>query len=133
MTPIQSTLMVNSGHRKMFVKETSSSIIIETIRALFDSLWIQLEKFSFLTGWPPWLENPQSWIIKIGAEFIIQISLVLSERRLHEGQNHLFCDDKIPGFRDWFIEVWMSTDIGGVTILIFSGITTNWDFLFVTN
>ena len=50
------------------------------------------------------MENRQRWIIKIGAEFIIQVSLVLSERALDEGQNHLLCDDKISGFRNWLIE-----------------------------
>ena len=50
----------------------------------------------------------------------MQVSLVLSERRLHEGQNHLFCDDKISGFRNWFIEVCMSIDNGRVTISRFS-------------
>ena len=66
----------------------------------------------------------------------MQVSLVLSERRLHEGQNHLFCDDKISGFRNWFIEVCMSVDTGRVTISRFSsdrgtkaGITRNCDFL----
>ena len=52
--------------------------------------------------------------------FIIQISLVLSQRRLYDGQKHLFCDNKISGFRTWFIEVWMSADTGRVTILRFS-------------
>ena len=107
----------------LFVKETSSSIVMGTGRSLFDSLCIQLNKFSFLTSWPPWLENRQSWIIKIGAEFIMQVSLMLSERRLHEGQNHLFCDDKISGFRNWFIEVCMSADTGRVTISRFSSDT----------
>ena len=36
--------------------------------------------------------------------------LVLSERVLHEGQNHLFFDDKISGFRNWLREVCMSVD-----------------------
>ena len=45
---------------------------------------------------------------------------MLSERTLHEGQNHLFCNDKISGFRNWFIEVWMSADTGRVTISRFS-------------
>ena len=76
----------------LFVKETSSSTVMGTTRCLFDSLWVQLKKFASLISWPPWLENRQSWIIKIGAEFIIQVSLVLSERALHEGQNYLFCD-----------------------------------------
>ena len=53
----------------------------------------------------------------------MQVSLVLSERRLHEGQNHLFCDNKISGFRDWFIEVWMSADTGWATISRFSSET----------
>ena len=35
---------------------------------------------------------------------------MLSERVLHEGQNHLFCDDKILGLRNWLIEVCMSVD-----------------------
>ena len=61
-----------------------------------------------------------SWIIKIGAECIIQVSLVLSERTLHEGQNHLFCDNKISGFRNWLIEVWISADTGRVKISRFS-------------
>ena len=100
----------------LFVKETSSSTVMGTTRCLFDSLWVQLKKFASLISWPPWLENRQSWIIKIGAEFIIQVSLVLSERALHEGQNHLLCDDKISGFRNWLIEAWMSADTGRVKI-----------------
>ena len=49
------------------VKETSFSVFMGTVRSLFDLLWVQLNFFSFLTSWPPWLENRQSWIIKIGA------------------------------------------------------------------
>ena len=104
----------------LFVKETSSSTVKGTTRCLFDSLWVQLKKFASLISWPPWLENRQSWIIKIGAEFIIQVSLVLSERALHEGQNHLLCDDKISGFRNWLIELWMSADTSRVKISRFS-------------
>ena len=59
----------------------------------------------------------------MGAEFIIQVSLVLSQRRLHDGQNHLFCDVKISGFKNWFIEVWMSAETGRVTISRFSSDT----------
>ena len=47
---------------------------------------------------------------------MIQVSLAPSERRLHEGQNHLLCDDKISGFRNWFREVWMSADNGRITM-----------------
>ena len=53
----------------------------------------------------------------------MQVSLVLSERRLHEGQNHLFCDNKISDFRNWLIEVCMSVDTGRVTISRFSSDT----------
>ena len=45
---------------------------------------------------------------------------MLPERRLHEGQNHLFCNDKIPHFRNWFMEVWKSADTGRVAISRFS-------------
>ena len=53
----------------------------------------------------------------------MQVSLVLSKRRLHEGQNHLFCYDKISGLRNWFIELCMSVDTGRVTISRFSSDT----------
>ena len=41
---------------------------------------------------------------------------MLSERTLYGGQNHVFCDDKIFGFRKWLIEVWLSADTGRVKI-----------------
>ena len=87
----------------LFLKETLCSTIMATVRSWFDSLWVQLKKFSFLTGWPHCLENRQSWIIKIRGDFVRQVSLVLSERTLHEGQNYLLCDGKISGFRNWYI------------------------------
>ena len=60
MTPIQSAWMVNSGNQRILVKETSSYIVMGTVRSLLDSLWVQLKKLSFLTSWPPWLEKQQS-------------------------------------------------------------------------
>ena len=45
---------------------------------------------------------------------------MLSERAPHEGQNHLFCNDKIFCFRNWLIEVWMSADTRIVKISRFS-------------
>ena len=77
MTPNQCARMVKEY---LFVKETLSSIVMGTVRFLFDLLRVQLKKFSLLI-----VENHQIWIIKIGAEFIIQVSLVLSQRRLHDG------------------------------------------------
>ena len=53
----------------------------------------------------------------------MQVSLVLSQRRLYDGQNYLFCDIKISGFKNWFIEVWMSAETGRVTISRFSSDT----------
>ena len=35
---------------------------------------------------------------------------MLSERVLHEGKNHLCCDNKISGLRNWLREVCMSVD-----------------------
>ena len=54
---------------------------------------------------------------------MIQVSLVLSKRRLHEGQNNLFYDDKIFNFGNCFIKVWMSADTGRVTTSRFSSHT----------
>ena len=48
---------------------------------------------------------------------------MLSERALHEGQNHLFCDDKTSGFRNWLVEVWMSANTGKFNISRFSSDT----------
>ena len=45
---------------------------------------------------------------------------MLSETTLHERQNHLFCDDKISGLRNWLTEVWMSADTGRVSTSRFS-------------
>ena len=47
---------------------------------------------------------------KIGAEFITHVSLVPSERVLHEGQNNLFSDDIISALRNRLREVCMSVD-----------------------
>ena len=48
---------------------------------------------------------------------------MLSQRRLHDGQNHLFYDVKISSFKKWFVEVWMSAETGRVTISRFSSDT----------
>ena len=50
----------------------------------------------------------------------MQVSLVLSQRRLHDGQKHLFCDVNISSFKNWLIEVWISAETGRVTISRFS-------------
>ena len=75
------------------MNETSSSIVTGIARYWLYWLWVQLTKVSSLTTWLPRFEKRQSWIAKIGAEFITHVSLVLLERVLHEGQNHFFPDD----------------------------------------
>ena len=97
----------------LFVKETSSSTVMGSIRCLFDSLWVQqLKKFGSLISWPPWLENLQSWIIQIGAEFIIGFSDVFRKKTARRTKP--FCDDKISGFRNWLIEVWCQLILVGL-------------------
>ena len=51
------------------------------------------------------------------------VSLVLSERVLHEGQNHLFSDDKISGLRNCLREVCMPVDTCRGSISRFSSET----------
>ena len=56
------------------------------------------------------MRNRKSWISKTAPEFITHVSLVLPEKVLHEGQNHLYCDDEISGLSNWLREVFMSVD-----------------------
>ena len=51
------------------------------------------------------------------------VSLVLSERALHKGQNHLFPDDKISGLRNCLKEVCMPVDTCRGSISRFSSET----------
>ena len=90
---------------------------------------MQLTKVSSLTSRPPQFEKRQSWIAKIGAEFIARVSLVLSDRVLHEGQNHLFPDDKISGLRNCLREVCMPVDTCRDSISRFSSETETLWFL----
>ena len=46
------------------------------------------------------VENRLSWITKIKLEPMMEVSLVLSVRQLHNGQNHLFSGSKISGFKN---------------------------------
>ena len=45
------------------------------------------------------MENPLSWISKIEPELMMEVSLVLSVRQLHDGQNHSLSDSKTSGFK----------------------------------
>ena len=99
------------------------SIVARTVRYWLGWLCVQLTKVSSVTSWPPWFEKRQSWIAKIGAGFTTHVSLVLSERVLHEGQNHSICDDKFSGLRNWLIELSMSVDTCRGSISRFSSET----------
>ena len=46
------------------------------------------------------VENLLSWITKIEPELMMEVSLVLSVRQLHDGKNHLLSEPKISGFKD---------------------------------
>ena len=135
MTPIESAWMVNSGNQSILV--CKRNFILHSYGNRKNFIWsppLQLKKFSSVTSWPARLENQQSWIIKIGAEFIMQVSLVLPQRTLHDGKNHLVCDVKILGLKNWFIEVWMSAETGlSWHRWTKAGITRNCNFLCGTN
>ena len=46
------------------------------------------------------MENQLSWITKIEPELMIEVSLVLFVRQLHDGQNHLLSNSRISGFKN---------------------------------
>ena len=50
-------------------------LIVAIKEYLFVKETYLLKKFASLISWPPLLESQQSWIIKIGVEFIKQVSL----------------------------------------------------------
>ena len=77
-------------------KDTSSSTVMGTFKSnsgeQLNTCW------SFIS--PEYeVENLLSWITKIEPELMMEVSLVLSVRQLHDGQNHLLSDSKIPGLK----------------------------------
>ena len=46
------------------------------------------------------VENLLNWITKIEPELMMDVSLVLSVRQLHDAQNHLLSESKISGFKN---------------------------------
>ena len=46
------------------------------------------------------MENLLSWITKIEPELMIEVSLVLFVRQLHDRQNHLLSNSTISGFKN---------------------------------
>ena len=68
------------------------------------------------------MENRLSWITKIEPELMMEVSLVLSVRQLHDGQNHLLSESKISGFRHLEKEELMLGDNGIVRMSNFSSL-----------
>ena len=68
------------------------------------------------------VESQLSWITKIELERVMEVSLVLSVRQLHDGQNHLFSDSKISGFKNLEREELMFRDNGIVSMSNFSSL-----------
>ena len=46
------------------------------------------------------MENRLCWVTKIEPELMMEVSLVLSLRQLHDEQNHLFSDCKVSGVKN---------------------------------
>ena len=61
-------------------------------------------------------ENRLRWITKIELEPVMEVSLVLSVRQIHDGQNYLFSDSKISGFKNFEREELIFGDNGIVSM-----------------
>ena len=78
-------------------KYTSSFTVMGTFNS--DS-WKQLNSCWYFLSLECEMENWLSWITKIEPKLMMELSLVLSVRQLHNGQNHLISDSKISGFKN---------------------------------
>ena len=67
------------------------------------------------------VENRLSWITKIEPELMMEVSLVLSSRQLHDGKNHLF-DSNISGLKNLEKEELIFGDNGIVRMSNFSSL-----------
>ena len=68
------------------------------------------------------MENRLSWITKTELEPMMEVSLVLSVRQLHDRQDHLFSDSKISGFKNLEREELIFGDNGIVSMSNFSSL-----------
>ena len=68
------------------------------------------------------VENVLSWITKIEPELMMEVSLVLSIRQLHDGQNHLLSEFKISRFKNLEKEELILGGNGTVRISNFSSL-----------
>ena len=68
------------------------------------------------------MKNRLSWITKIVLELMMEVFLVLYVRQLHDGQNHLFSDSKISGFKNLEREELIFGDNGIASMSNFSSL-----------
>ena len=68
------------------------------------------------------MENRLSWITKTELEPMMEVSLVLSVRQLHDRQDHLFSDSKISDFKNLEREELIFGDNGIVSMSNFSSL-----------
>ena len=68
------------------------------------------------------VENRLSWMTKIELEPMMKVSLVLSVKQLHDGQNHLFSDSKISDYKNLEREELIFGDNGIVSMSNFSSL-----------
>ena len=112
-------LLIDAIREYMVEKDTSSS----TVMGIFNSRsGEQLNTCWSFISLECEVENRLSWIIKIEPELMMEVSLVLSVRELHDRQNHLLSDSKISGSKNLEKEELIFGDNGIVSMSNFSSL-----------
>ena len=100
-------------------KDTSSSMVMGTFNSRSGKQLNTSWSFSSLECE---VKNRLIWITKIETELMMEVSLVLSVRQLHDGQNHLLSGCKISGFKNLEKEELIFGDNGIVSMSNFSSL-----------
>ena len=116
--PLGLVYLINWCHKKVFARERYF---------IFHSYGNQSEEqlntcWYFISLVQCEVENRLTWVTKIEPKPMMEVSLVLFVRQLHNRQNHLFCDFKISGFRNLEKEELIFGDNGIVNISNFSSL-----------
>ena len=98
-------------------KDTSSSTVMGTFKSKSGE---QLNTCWSFISLECEVENRLSWITTIEPELMMEVSLVLFVRQLHDGQNHLLSDSKISAFKNLEKEELIFGDNGIVRMSNFS-------------
>ena len=110
---------VDATREYLLEKDTSFSTVMGTFNSNSGE---QLNTRGSFNSLECEVENRLSWITKIELEPMMEVSLVLSVRQLHDGQNHLFSDSKISGFKNLEREELIFGDNGIVSMSNFSSL-----------